>query len=102
MTLPLSLALPLLQLALAKNELPDSKRHFDRALEINGGNALLTKVNLAVKYYCAMGEKENYVNTLNEVLEAGDVLPAQRLQNTIAKRRARRYLAESRMKRCGF
>lgn len=88
--------------ALAKNELPLSKQHFDRALEISNGNALLTKYNMGVKYFCAMGDKESYVKLLTEVVEAGDVLPEQRLQNTIAKRRARRYLAKSRMSRCAF
>jgi hypothetical protein len=30
------------------------------------------------------------------------VLPEQRLENTIAKRKARRYLGTPRLKRCGF
>ena len=48
------------------------------------------------------GDKENYVKTLNEVVEAGDVFPEQRLTNTIAKRSAKRYLGKERMKDCGF
>jgi hypothetical protein len=36
------------------------------------------------------------------VVDAPDALPEQRLQNTIAKRRARRYLGKSRMAACGF
>ncbi len=83
-------------------ELEDSKKCFERALQINGGKALLTKFNFAVKYYCAKVDKDNYVKLLTEVIEAGDVLPEQRLQNTIAKRRARRYLSPTRMENCGF
>jgi predicted RNA-binding Zn-ribbon protein involved in translation (DUF1610 family) len=48
------------------------------------------------------GDKENYVKTLTEVLEAGDTMPEQRLQNTIAKRRAKRYMGKERLKACGF
>jgi hypothetical protein len=47
-------------------------------------------------------DKKNYVKLLTEVVKAGDVLPEQRLPNTIAKRRARRYLSEKRMEACGF
>jgi hypothetical protein len=84
-------------------ELDESKKEFDKALAINGGKALLTKVQLAAKYYCIKGDKPSYERLLNEVLEAGDVLPAQRLTNTVAKRRAKRYLAPARMKSmCGF
>ncbi len=86
----------------AMAELEDSKKHFEAALKINGGKALLTKFNYAAKYYCAKVDKANYVKLLTEVVEAGDVLPEQRLQNTIAKRRARRYLSKERMANCGF
>jgi hypothetical protein len=86
----------------AMAELDDSKKHFDRAIQLTQGKALLAKYNLAVKYYCTKVDKENYVKLLTEVIEAGDVLPEQRLQNTIAKRRARRYLGKARMEACGF
>ncbi|MBW2458820.1 MAG: hypothetical protein JRI68_30250 [Deltaproteobacteria bacterium] len=86
----------------ATAELDESKKHFDAALKINGGKALLTKLNLAAKYYCVKVDKANYVKLLTEVVEAGDVLPEQRLSNTIAKRRARRYLSKERMANCGF
>ena len=59
-------------------------------------------MQLATKYYCAKGDKESYVKTLTEVVEAGDVFPEQRLSNTIAKRRAKRYLGEKRLAACGF
>jgi TRAP transporter TatT component family protein len=88
--------------AMASEELVDAKKHFDRALELTEGKALLVKVNLATRYYCTKVDKEAYVKTLKEVLDAGDTLPEQRLQNTIAKRRARRYLVPWRMEQCGF
>jgi hypothetical protein len=83
-------------------ELDESKKHFERALQINGGKALLTKFQYAVRYYCAKMDKESYVRLLNEVLDAGDVLPHARLNNAIAKRRAKRALSEERMEMCGF
>ncbi len=87
----------------AMAELPESKKHFDRAIELNGGKFLPTKLNLAQRYYCAKGEKENYVRTMNEILAAGDDLPEARLQNVIAKRRARRYLGNKVwQEECGF
>ena len=57
---------------------------------------------LAKTYYCMKSDKASYESTLREVIEAPDLLPEQRLQNTIAKRRARRYLTKSRMASCGF
>jgi len=86
----------------AMAELDQAKEHFDKALAISDGNALLIKVNMAARYYCAKVDKDAYVSTLTEVLEAGDTLPEQRLQNTIAKRRAKRLLAKWRMDACGF
>lgn len=83
-------------------ELDEAKKHFDQAIALSQGKMLLPKVQLAAKYYCMKGDKENYVKTLTEVVEAGDVFPEQRLQNTIAKRRAKRYLSETRMKACSF
>ena len=86
----------------AMAELDQAKAHFDKALAISEGKALLTKVNMAARYHCAKVDKDAYVATLTEVVEAGDTLPEQRLQNTIAKRRAKRLLAKWRMNACGF
>lgn len=86
----------------ASAELDEAKKHFEKALEISGGKSLLPKVQLATKYHCLKGDKESYVKALTEVVESGDILPEQRLQNAIAKRRARRYLGKERMKGCGF
>lgn len=86
----------------AMAELDEAKEHFDKALAISEGKSLLIKVNMAARYHCAKVNKDAYVSTLTEVVEAGDTLPEQRLQNTIAKRRAKRLLAKWRMSSCGF
>jgi hypothetical protein len=83
-------------------ELDQSQKQFLRAIELTRGGALLAKFNMAKTYYCMKGDKASYEKTLREVIDAGDVLPEQRLQNTIAKRRARRYLGKPRMAACGF
>jgi hypothetical protein len=76
----------------AQSELPESKEHFEKALQINKGKFLSTQLNYANRYYCMKQDKENYTKMMNQVLEAGDPIPEARLQNLIAKRRARRYL----------
>jgi tetratricopeptide (TPR) repeat protein len=86
----------------AMAELDDSKKHFERALALNGGRNLLTKLNFATRYYCTKVDKAAYQKLLEEVLGAGDVLPEARLLNSIAKRRARRFLGKARMDSCGF
>jgi hypothetical protein len=86
----------------AMAELDQSLKQFTRAIDLTGGRALLSKFQLARTYYCMKSDKAGYEKTLREIVDAGDVLPEQRLQNTIAKRRARRYLGKSRMSNCGF
>ena len=87
----------------AMAELDESKKHFDRAIELNGGKFLPTKLNYAARYHCAKGDKAAYEKVLNEVLAAGDELPEARLQNLVAKRRARRYLGHKIwQEECGF
>lgn len=86
----------------AMAELDESKKRFERAMEIGKGKFLMTKMQFAAKYYCVKGEQASYEKLLKEVLEAGDVLPEARLSNAIAKRRAKRYLSRERMKACGF
>lgn len=86
----------------AMAELDESKKHFERALQINGGKHLMTQLNYAIKYHCMKGDKASYEKTLTGVIDAGDLLPEQRLQNTIAKRRAKRWMGKDRMESCGF
>ncbi len=87
----------------AMAELDMSKKYFEQALEINGGKFLPTKLAFATRYYCVKGDKENYYKLLNEILAVPDPLPTSRLQNLIAKRRARRYIAHPIwQENCGF
>ena len=84
-------------------ELDEAKKELDAAMAVTGGKTLLPKLQLAAKYYCTKSDKPNYVKTLEEVVEAGDTFPLQRLTNAIAKRKAKRYLGKERMMRtCGF
>jgi hypothetical protein len=84
-------------------ELEEGKAEFDKAIAVTQGKGLLPKLQLAAKYYCVKGDKEAYVKTLTEVIEAGDTMPEQRLSNAIAKRKAKRYLGKDRMQRmCSF
>jgi tetratricopeptide (TPR) repeat protein len=84
-------------------ELDESKRHFDEAMKINEGKYLLTQLNYATRYYCFKSDKPNYEKMLKAVLAAGDTLPEARLQNVVAKRKARRYLEHSVFAEdCGF
>lgn len=88
----------------ATAELAEAKKHFDRAMQINGGKLLSTELSMASRYYCFKRDKENYAKALNRVLEAGDPMPSERLGNTISKRRARRYLTHPEIfqKDCAF
>jgi tetratricopeptide (TPR) repeat protein len=84
-------------------ELPDAEKHFKRALELSEGKTYLPKVQYAIRVLCNKNDKEGYVKALEEVMAAGDGDPYQRLPNTIAKRKASRWLAPERMRsNCGF
>lgn len=75
-------------------DLEKAKRYFERALELTRREALVIQLNYARAYATKAGDKALYVRLLTEVLEAPDVA-ANRLANTIARRRAQRYLAEA-------
>src|SRR6185369_15791711 len=79
----------------AMAELDTSYKHFVRAIELTRGQALLPKFTMARTYFCMKADRVSYEKTLKEIVDAPDSLPEQRLQNTIAKRRARRYLGKS-------
>jgi hypothetical protein len=81
----------------------EAKVHLAKAMQIAGDKSLLPKLQYAIRYDCLTGNKDDYTKLLNEILAAGDGDPYQRLTNTIAKRRAKRYLAPGRMSNsCGF
>jgi tetratricopeptide (TPR) repeat protein len=86
----------------AMAELDEAKKEFDKAIKLSDGKMLLAKFQLAARYYCMKGDKDNYVKALTEVVDAGDTLPEQRFTNALAKRRAKRFLGKERLKACGF
>ncbi len=84
-------------------ELDEAKGLFEKSLASSDGKTLLPKVQFATRYHCNKQDKASYEKLLNEVLDAGDGDPYQRLANTIAKRKASRWLNPKRMREnCGF
>ncbi len=83
-------------------ELAQAKDLFEKSLAISGRKALTTQLLYAQNWACQAHDEAAYRRLLQEILDAGDVLPAQRLENTIAGRKAKRYLQAPRLKRCGF
>jgi len=83
-------------------ELADAKDFFEKSLAVSGRKALTTQLLYAQNWACQARDETAYRALLQEILDAGDVLPAQRLENTIAVRKAKRYLQAPRLKRCGF
>ncbi|HEY4643687.1 MAG TPA: TRAP transporter TatT component family protein [Bacteroidota bacterium] len=76
---------------------PDSSRyHFDRCIEIGKGKFLLPYVYYARYYAVQVQESPLFRALLEKVLSAPlDVLPEQRLVNSISKRKAEKYLNEA-------
>jgi len=83
-------------------ELDEAKKLLDFALEKTQRKNLSIQLNYAVKYACAKADQPLYEKLINEVLETQDPDPQLRLQNTIAKRRAKRALSKAAMEDCGF
>jgi hypothetical protein len=83
-------------------ELKQAKDLFEKALTVTSRKALSVQVLYAQNYACNVHDEKLYRALLGEVLAAGDVLPEQRLENVIARRKAERYLKTPRLKRCGF
>lgn len=71
-----------------------AREMFETAIARTGGNFLTYKVMMARVYAVMVQDRALYTRLLQEVIDAGDVMPQQRLANQIAKRRARRYLAQ--------
>lgn len=89
----------LIFMAVAKTAAPGAdldaaEPYWQRAIEATERRNLLLLVNMAKAYSVRRQDREQFVALLREVLEAGDVLPEQRLQNQIARRRAARYLRQ--------
>ena len=66
--------------------------HLDRARRQSKQRLLLVEVAQAMFVDCRAGDESALVTHLSAVLKAGDVAPEHRLDNLVAKRRARRYL----------
>jgi hypothetical protein len=79
-----------------------AKAIFEDVIAKTQRKALLALVNYASRYGCLKQDRSLYEKTLQEVVNAQDPDPTNRLQNAVAKRRARRYLGKSRMSDCGF
>ncbi|MEM9730368.1 MAG: TRAP transporter TatT component family protein [Myxococcota bacterium] len=81
---------------LAASEFPPdmdrAKTIFDEVLVGTERRNLMVQLNMARYYAVNKGDSKLFKDLLNEVLDAGDVLPEARLSNVIARRRAQRYL----------
>lgn len=81
---------------LAASEFPPdmdkAKTIFDEVLAGTERRNLMVQLNMARYYAVNKGDSKLFKELLNEVLDAGDVLPEARLSNVIARRRAKRYL----------
>lgn len=82
---------------LAASEFPPdmdrAKLLFDEVLDKTKRRNLMVQMNMARYYAVNVGNSELFRELLNEVLDAGDVLPEARLTNVLARRRAERYLS---------
>jgi hypothetical protein len=78
-------------------ELDEAKKLFDDALEKTERKSLIVQLNYATRYACARADNVLYGKLLNEVLSTEDSVESMRLTNAIARRRAKRWLAEKRM-----
>ncbi|MBI2377044.1 MAG: hypothetical protein HYV07_23790 [Deltaproteobacteria bacterium] len=78
-------------------ELDEAKRMFDELVKERAGQFLLSKFQYAAKYACAKADGALYKRLLEEIVAAEDFPPELRLMNTLAQRRARRWLGEQRM-----
>ncbi len=79
-----------------------AKQMLDQALAKTQGKDLLVQLAYATTYACVKGDAALYQDMLNRVLAAQDPDPYQRLENALAKRRAKRWLGKHRAKdSCG-
>ena len=83
-------------------EMDQAKAMFEDALAKTQHKSLIVLVNYATRYACLKADKPLYEKLLGEVIAAGDVDPSQRLNNTIAKRRAKRFMSRQHEMECGM
>ncbi|MFW2389552.1 MAG: TRAP transporter TatT component family protein, partial [Polyangiales bacterium] len=81
---------------LAASEFPPdmdrAKVLFDDVLEQTERRNLMVQLSMARYYAVNIGDHKLFRELLEEVIDAGDVLPEARLSNTLARRKAQRYL----------
>jgi hypothetical protein len=81
---------------LAASEFPPdmdrAKVLFDEVLEQTERRNLMVQLSMARYYAVNIGDHKLFRELLQEVLDAGDVLPEARLSNAMARRKAQRYL----------
>ena len=86
----------------AMAEPEQAKQLLDEAMAKTQGRDLLIPLAYATTYACVKGDVALYQAMLNRILVAQDPDPYQRLENALAKRRAKRWLAKGRAKdSCG-
>lgn len=81
----------------------EAKKILDVAMAKTEGKNLLVPLAYATTYACVKGDASLYQQMLDKVLKAADPDPYIRLENAIAKRRAKRWASKKRaMDNCGF
>lgn len=85
----------------ADAEVADAKKLFEAALQKTQHKSLAVQLTYA-QMACILGDRALFEKNIKEVLDADDPDPAQRMNNTLAKRRAKRYSSKQRMMDCGF
>jgi hypothetical protein len=83
-------------------EMDEAKKLFETVIAKTQHKSLLPILTYAQTYACLKADRPLYEKLLNEVLAADDPDPDQRLNNTIARRRAKRYLRKEKMMDCGM
>ena len=71
------------------------REYFEKAIELSGGNNLLSKVMFADQYARLVFDRELHDQLLNEVLAAPLEAPGLTLMNTVAKSQARELLSSA-------
>lgn len=81
----------------------EAKRLFEIVLKKTQHKSLLVQVSYAERYACVAGDRKLYDAMINEALNFDlDSAPQNRLQNTIALRRAHRATKKEALANCGF
>jgi len=85
----------------ADAEVKEARALFEQALKNTKRGALTTQLTYA-QFACTVADKKLYDDMVDEILKADDPDPNQRLNNTIAKRRASRMKSPKKTQDCGF